>query len=82
MYFVCLLNLLGQSMPITTVQDAYIVGDMLGEYHSLCTLKTSIVDFGKEKEHCSRYKSQNVYVCILYSPVLQNLNSGAVYYIL
>ena len=40
---------------------------MFGEYHSLCTLKTSIVDFGKEKEHCSRYKSQNVWF-LLKSP--------------
>ena len=32
---------------------------MFGEYHALCTLKTSIVDFGKEKEHCSLYKSQH-----------------------
>jgi hypothetical protein len=40
---------------------------MFGEYHSLCTLKTSIVDFGKEKEHCIRYKSQNVWF-LLKSP--------------
>ena len=40
---------------------------MFGEYHSLRTLKTSIVDFGKEKEHCSRYKSQNVWF-LLKSP--------------
>jgi hypothetical protein len=68
MSFVCLLNLLGQFMPTTTVQDAgdgvvrllhgksdnepYTVGSMFGEYRSLCTLNTSIVDFGKEKEHC------------------------------
>jgi hypothetical protein len=39
-------------------KEPYIVGNMLGEYHYLCTLKTSIVGFGKEKEHCSRYKSQ------------------------
>jgi hypothetical protein len=45
----------------------YIVGSMFGEYHSLCTIKTSIVDFGKEKEHCSRYKSQNVWF-LLKSP--------------
>ena len=38
-----------------------IVGYMFGDYHSLCTLKTSIVDMGKEKEHCSRYKSQNLW---------------------
>ena len=30
--------------------EPYIVGSMFGEYHSLCTLKTSIVDFRKEKE--------------------------------
>jgi hypothetical protein len=45
----------------------YIVGNMFGEYHSLCTLKTSIVEFGKKKEHCSRYKSQNVWY-LLKSP--------------
>jgi hypothetical protein len=38
-------------------KEPYIVGYMIGDYHSLCTLKTSIVDLGKEKEHCSRYKS-------------------------
>ena len=40
---------------------------MFGDYHSLCTLKTSIVDLGKEKEHCSRYKSKNVWY-LLKSP--------------
>jgi hypothetical protein len=38
--------------------EPYIIGNMFGEYHSLCTLKTSIVDFRKEKEFCSLYKSQ------------------------
>ena len=32
---------------------------MFGEYHALCTLNTSIVDFGKDKEHCNLYKSQH-----------------------
>ena len=45
----------------------FVVGNMFGEYHSLCTLKTSIVDFGKEKEHCSRYRIQNVWF-LLKSP--------------
>jgi len=39
--------------------EPYIVGNMFGEYHALCTLKTSIVDFGKEREHCSLYESQH-----------------------
>jgi hypothetical protein len=66
MSFVCLFNLLDQSMSITTVQDANSIRGMSRCTRYTCTWKTSIVDFGKEKEHCSRYKSQNVWFLLKY----------------
>ena len=43
----------GRGLPGYSKSDKeqYIVGNMFGEYHSLCTLMTSIVDFGKETAH-------------------------------
>jgi hypothetical protein len=54
--------------------------NMFGEYHSLCTLKTSIVDFGKEKEHCIRYKSQNVWF-LLKSPHMPSFKTYCAYFV-
>jgi hypothetical protein len=47
------MTILGRGLPGYSKSDKerYIVGNMLGEYHSLCTLKTSIADFRKETAH-------------------------------
>jgi len=38
-----------------------IVGNVFGDYHALCTLKTSFVDFKTEEVHCSRYNEPTLH---------------------
>jgi hypothetical protein len=52
---------------IAHVEAKFVPNVLFDTVNSLCTLKTSIIDFGKEKEHCSRYKCQNVWF-LLKSP--------------
>ena len=46
---------------------------MFGECHAPYTLNTSLIDFEKEKVHCSRYKI--LFVSSLSSPTLQVVSS-------
>lgn len=39
---------------------SYLIENVFGECYFPCMLKTSVVDFRKEKAHCNRYKRLNI----------------------
>ena len=53
--------------------ESLVVGIMFGECHAPYTLNTSLIDFEKEKVHCSRYKI--LFFSSLSSPTLQVVSS-------